>query len=430
MIETFYEIVKNQLATNEFFKGGFLLSAIASMGLALKSLIPIVWYRLKRRFTYTVQIESRNDLYFRFNQWLQAEHSDKYKHVIGSMVWRGSVVPAIVLNEPKPDGYIEVPEPDDITIDPTKKYELAIKNTDSSFMIWLDGFPVFIRTVREKFEGAKEADDQYVDSYIITALFSKSVIEKLLAKLIHAKNIELQIHNIPMLKVMQGGHYWSDYGQIVVKNLSKIHNDEKAIVYNDIKQFLDSKTKYEDKGLIWKRGLIFSGPPGNGKTSTALAVAKELKLNVHCLNLSNCESDTQLLGLIKDIHEKPAMLLVEDIDCSVNGREQINKQVNFNTVLNIFDGAFSKDGIVVVFTTNHIEKLDPALIRAGRIDMNIEFSNPTAKNFSDMINTMFDRKEDWSEHLTKYDCSKSAVELQNILLQTSSPEAAITKALL
>lgn len=423
-----YDFMHNQLATNEFFKGGFLLSILASIGLALKSLAPIVWYRVKRRFTYTVQIESRNDLYARFNSWLQAEHSDKYKHVIGSMTWHGLDVQTGIIERDAPENLAI--EPDNVVIDSAQKYKLSIMNTDSSFMIWLDGFPVFVRTSREKFDGAKEAENQFVDSYIITSLFSKSVVEKLLEKLIHDKNTELQIQNIPMLKVMSGSQYWSDYGHIVVKNLSKIHNDEKSIVYDDIKQFLASKSKYEDKGLIWKRGLIFSGPPGNGKTSTALAVAKELKLHVHCLNLSNCESDTQLLGLIRDIHEKPAMLLVEDIDCSVKGREQINNHVNFNTVLNIFDGAFSKDGIVVIFTTNHIEQLDSALIRAGRIDLNIEFRNPTARNFSDMINTMFDRKEDWSEHLTKYDCSKSAVELQNILLQTSSPESAIVKALL
>jgi chaperone BCS1 len=405
MIEPFYEIVKNQLATNEFFKGGFLLSAIASIGLALKSLIPIVWYRLKRRFTYTVQIESRNNLYALFNQWLRQHHTHKYKCVIGSIEWQDSQIQDIA------------------------KYELSMKNLDSSFMIWIRQVPVFISTSREKFEGAQDSDAQYVDSYVITSLFSKSVIENLLKSLIEEKNEELTSNKVPMLRVMTSGQYWSEYGTIVVKQLSKIHNSEKILVYNDIKQFLESRTKYEAKGLIWKRGLIFSGPPGNGKTSTALAVANELKLDVHCLNLSNCESDTQLLGLISDIQVKPAMLLVEDIDCSVNGRDQINDKVNFNTVLNVFDGAFSKDGIVVVFTTNHIEKLDPALIRAGRIDMNIEFSNPTAKNFSDMINTMFDRKEDWSEHLTKYDCSKSAVELQNILLQAQTPEDAIAKAL-
>jgi chaperone BCS1 len=405
MIEPFYEIVKNQLATNEFFKGGFLLSAIASIGLALKSLIPIVWYRLKRRFTYTVQIESRNNLYALFNQWLRQHHMHKYKCVIGSIEWQDSQIQDIA------------------------KYELSMKNLDSSFMIWIRQVPVFISTSREKFEGAQDSDAQYVDSYVITSLFSKSVIENLLKSLIEEKNEELTSNKVPMLRVMTSGQYWSEYGTIVVKQLSKIHNSEKILVYNDIKQFLESRTKYEAKGLIWKRGLIFSGPPGNGKTSTALAVANELKLDVHCLNLSNCESDTQLLGLISDIQVKPAMLLVEDIDCSVNGRDQINDKVNFNTVLNVFDGAFSKDGIVVAFTTNHIEKLDPALIRAGRIDMNIEFSNPTAKNFSDMINTMFDRKEDWSEHLTKYDCSKSAVELQNILLQAQTPEDAIAKAL-
>lgn len=423
-----YNFMHKQLATNEFFKGGFLLSILASIGLALKSLVPIVWHRIKRRFTYTVQIESRNDLYARFNSWLQAEHSDKYKHVIGSMKWRGLEVHTSIKERNPPEDLAA--EPDDVILKPVKKYELSIENTDSSFMIWLDGFPVFVRTSREKFDGAKEPENQYVDSYIITSLFSKSVVEKLLEKLISDKNDELRLYSIPMLKVMSGGQYWSDYGHIVVKNLSKIHNDEKSIVHDDIKLFLESKSKYEDKGLIWKRGLIFSGPPGNGKTSTALAVAKELKLNVHCLNLSNCENDTQLLGLIRDIHEKPAMLLVEDIDCSVKGREQINNHVNFNTVLNIFDGAFSKDGIVVIFTTNHIEQLDSALIRAGRIDLNIEFSNPTSKNFSDMINTMFDRNEDWSDKLLTYNCSKSAVELQNILLQSTSPEEAITNALL
>ncbi len=75
---------------------------------------------------------------------------------------------------------------------------------------------------------------------------------------------------------------------------------------------------------------------------------------------------------------KPSMLVIEDIDSLFNEKRKAENpsMLTFSGLLNSLDGLVAADGILTVMTTNHIEKLDPALIRAGRVDRKFEFKPP------------------------------------------------------
>ena len=70
-------------------------------------------------------------------------------------------------------------------------------------------------------------------------------------------------------------------------------------------------------------------------------------------------------------------------------KEDDSIKFNFSTLLNCLDGAFSKEGIITIFTTNHPERLDPALIRAGRMDYEFKISNPSVQKIEEYLDVFF-----------------------------------------
>lgn len=136
-----------------------------------------------------------------------------------------------------------------------------------------------------------------------------------------------------------------------------------------------------DMGIPYRRGYLLFGPPGTGKTSFTLAIAGALKLNICYLNLSGDRLDDD--GLNRALNQSPAnsIILLEDIDAIFRKRESVEKRrgrsVSFSGLLNALDGVRSQEGRILVMSTNHKERLDPALIRPGRCDMHLELSNAT-----------------------------------------------------
>lgn len=160
----------------------------------------------------------------------------------------------------------------------------------------------------------------------------------------------------------------------------------------DLRGFFADKEWYANLSIPHRRGVLLYGPPGSGKTSTILAVASELRCQLYWIPISaTWLSDAVLMKLLMDIPNK-SILVLEDIDAAFVGRtrgEGGNKNLTFSGLLNVLDGVFSSQGRVVFMTTNHIEKLDPALIRPGRIDLRIEIGYPTIEQRQVLFDRFF-----------------------------------------
>ena len=146
--------------------------------------------------------------------------------------------------------------------------------------------------------------------------------------------------------------------------------------------WMSNKAWYQDRGLQWKRGVLLKGKPGTGKTRMVVACAKKHRLRIVKFNISNM-SNTEFLDSISKIgsghSESPPIILIEDIDCVFDGRTNVlagtslNKQLlSFDTLINGIAGAKNSLTAFVVITTNRPEVLDEALVRAGRVDAQIE----------------------------------------------------------
>ena len=143
----------------------------------------------------------------------------------------------------------------------------------------------------------------------------------------------------------------------------------KDFLLKDVKEFFAKEGWFKDRGLPFRRGILLYGIPGTGKTSTVHAIASELELPVYILLLSLKDiDDSKLADMMNRLPEK-CILLLEDIDCAFKSRTAEKKDDNntstitLSGLLNSIDGLLAPEGRLLFATTNHIEHLDPALIR-------------------------------------------------------------------
>jgi chaperone BCS1 len=106
-------------------------------------------------------------------------------------------------------------------------------------------------------------------------------------------------------------------------------------------------------------------------------VAGELNLSVAVLNLSNRLLSDDALRSLVDALPPATLLLIEDVDCVFKSERLTTEQtgVTLSGLLNALDGVSSREGRVLFLTTNHPERLDPALIRPGRVDLKLELGH-------------------------------------------------------
>jgi transitional endoplasmic reticulum ATPase len=154
--------------------------------------------------------------------------------------------------------------------------------------------------------------------------------------------------------------------------------DMKEALISDVESFYASRNTYIEFGIPWKRGVIYYGPPGNGKTISLKAMVHSLESqkpsipSLYVRSLVNFMGPERALGEIfaKARQTAPCLLIFEDLD------SLITPQVR-SYFLNEIDGLTSNQGIFVIGSTNHIEWLDPGISkRPSRFDRKYLFPDP------------------------------------------------------
>ncbi|KAF7586647.1 hypothetical protein BBP40_008538 [Aspergillus hancockii] len=183
------------------------------------------------------------------------------------------------------------------------------------------------------------------------------------------------------------GAEWKLFGQPRRKRpLESVVLDEgvKERIVDDVKDFLSSGKWYHDRGIPYRRGYLLYGPPGTGKSSFIQALAGELDYDIAILNLSERGLTDDRLNHLLTIVPNRTLVLLEDVDAAFsNRRTQTNADgyrganVTFSGLLNAMDGVASAEERVIFLTTNHVERLDPALVRPGRVDMTVRLGEVT-----------------------------------------------------
>lgn len=179
---------------------------------------------------------------------------------------------------------------------------------------------------------------------------------------------------------------WNEFGEPRRKRpLDSVILDDgiKERIVDDVKEFLQSGKWYYDRGIPYRRGYLLYGRPGSGKSSFVQALAGRLDYNIAILNLSERGLTDDRLNYLLSIIPRRTLVLLEDADAAFQRRTQTDADgysganVTFSGLLNAIDGVASAEERVLFLTTNHVERLDPALIRPGRIDMAVHIGDVT-----------------------------------------------------
>ncbi|KAI1192946.1 BCS1 N terminal-domain-containing protein [Nemania serpens] len=186
----------------------------------------------------------------------------------------------------------------------------------------------------------------------------------------------------------------------------------KKELVDDATDYLDPNTQrwYANRGIPYRRGYLLHGPPGTGKSSLSFALAGFFKMRIYIVSLSSAQATEEILGNLFAELPRQCVVLLEDIDSAGlthtrerpevstspsladndntepqkgtrengntntnTGNTNTNNRLSLSGLLNILDGVASQEGRILIMTTNHVEQLDKALIRPGRIDMIVEF---------------------------------------------------------
>ncbi|KAI3662210.1 hypothetical protein MP638_002196 [Amoeboaphelidium occidentale] len=207
-------------------------------------------------------------------------------------------------------------------------------------------------------------------------------------------------------------------------------------ILSDVNDFLANGKWYVDRGIPYRRGYLLYGPPGSGKSSFIQALAGELEYNICVLNLSEKYLSDDRLNLLMSVIPQRSIVILEDIDAAfTNQRESTGKtegnNMTFSGFLNALDGVVSSEGRIIFMTTNHIERLDKALLRPGRVDLKVLIGNASDYQINEMFLRFYEGETDLADKFVKklkgYEVS--AAQLQGHFVHyKNDPLAALSNA--
>ena len=174
--------------------------------------------------------------------------------------------------------------------------------------------------------------------------------------------------------------------------------DEEKEELTELVEFLKNPRKFVNMGAKIPRGVLLVGPPGTGKTLLARAVAGEA--NVPFYSISGSEFVEMFVGVgagrVRDMFKKakqnaPCIIFIDEIDAvgrqrgtGVGGGHDEREQT-LNQLLVEMDGFSGNEGIIILAATNRADVLDPALLRPGRFDRQIQVANPDKKARAEIL---------------------------------------------
>ncbi|KAJ7281991.1 hypothetical protein C8J57DRAFT_1448584 [Mycena rebaudengoi] len=228
-------------------------------------------------------------------------------------------------------------------------------------------------------------------------ILKKLVLE---AKREYEKDAEHRVH-IFLADTTYGCWRWNGARQKRPMSSIVLQPGVKDMLLADCKDFLCSEEWYAERGIPFRRGYLLHGVPGSGKTSLIHSLAGELGLDIYVVSLSSKGmSDNTLTTLMGHVPTR-CILLLEDLDAAftrsvsrdatstgaptstssssttTTTAESDGSTLSLSGLLNSLDGVAAAEGRLLFATTNHIERLDPALSRPGRMDVWVNFTHAT-----------------------------------------------------
>lgn len=332
-----------------------LITAMTTAILAIFKQVPIkifnqIKYFIKSRTMYTIQLQSLINQYAcdRAFEWIRKQNFKSIKRALRL-------------------------QPYDIVKD---NKEAILENIYSK-----SGIPLGTFTSCKKFtiiSISVTKDNEHSSETLITinifGLFSKRFTEDLLYTIGENRSVNRKYIEYNTLDSLGGFTRSTKFK----RKLNTIYLENRNEIFESIDIWKKSEEFYRERGIPYKLGILLYGEPGTGKSSLIHAVASELNKDVIVLTAGAILNGklNRYDAVCCDCDTAP-VIVIEEIDTIVSSRQQDkelseNQKSILSELLNFLDGSSSPDSCIIIATTNHIEKLDPAIIRSGRFDIKIQ----------------------------------------------------------
>lgn len=365
--------------SNQFASGGLLLMIVGGVSVWLRAVPEKIWHWIVRQTTMVVTVKDDDDAFIWVKEWfLEQEFLKRVRHLDLDTSLQGE--------------------------------QVAMLPAPGKHWFWFAGRPFEVWFSRS--EAGSERYKRNVESFTFrTPGRDRSILERFVHDVARCHDLKMEMVSY-LWTYNDGWRYLIGYSARPIESVVLEGNDRDNLL-QDVAKFLDSKERYERLGVPYHRGYLLHGPPGTGKTSLVSALGGHFGLSIYVINLSEF-NDRSLMNAVSRV-PKRSIVLFEDIDCtgSSESRERSNIDpeekredqvaamlgVTLSGLLNVLDGLHAPTGALFVMTTNHIGKLDEALLRPGRIDYRLYLGKATDYQKVELYRRFFPQSsedETWS----------------------------------
>jgi chaperone BCS1 len=398
-----FELLKGMLTgQNALASGGLLLMVIGGLSVWLRAVPEKIWYWIVRQTTMMITVNDDDAAFVWVKEWfLEQEFLKRIRHV---------------------------------DLDTTMRNErIAMIPAPGMHWFWYGGRPFQVWFSRT--EEAHERATRRMESLTFRTLGRKRVfLQKFVDDVVscHTRRMGVQSY---LYIYNDGWDYVEGYAPRLLDSVI-LQPGEKEHLVEDVKNFRASKQRYARLGIPYHRGYLLYGPPGTGKTSLVSALAAHFGLSIYVISLTDF-TDRSLMNAVNLVPAN-SVLLFEDIDCAKSGKARepaisvadngipaqgekgnvVANGVTLSGLLNVLDGFYAPANVLFVMTTNHIEVLDEALLRPGRIDYRLYLGKATDRQKVELYQRFFIEASEF-EAQDFVESSRSAetmAEFQGLLL--------------
>ena len=406
------EISKYLPVDNQFFTGGIGIAALGVAATFARKFSAASTMMFRRHFMTTLEVTSKDLSYPWVLQWLNTQ-GRRTQHLSAS-----TIVKKLADGRESALSFDLVPGP-------------------GRHLIWHRGRPYSVERIREQQMLDLNSGNPWEKILFTTFGRDTEVFNEVLAE---ARDMAIERDEGKLVVYTNWGTEWRPFGHPRTKRpLDSVILAEgmKEDIVNDFNDWRSSSKWYTERGIPYRRGYLLHGPPGCGKSSFVSALAGHLDYNICILSLNESGlTDDRLAQALSNVPQQ-SIVLLEDIDAAFHHRnpgEYNRSHVTFSGLLNCLDGVSSAEERVLFMTTNHIERLEPALLRPGRVDAVHLIDHATSYQIEELFCNFYPNEETTRDDAKIFaqtlnemdDIQFSIADVQGYLMQyKQSPEKAL-----